>query len=108
MAIELKMNTNIFVGRDLILAGEVNPYVDLDNIRYLVDVETYLKWGSLVWTRFDLSTQLPLDDYSFIRRYAAHNMFHELLIGTNWNTIALQTDAFPAFPVTPENGTVTP
>lgn len=108
MAIELKMNTNVFTGRDLILADEVNPIVDLDNIRYLVDVETYLEWGALVWTRFYIDSQLPVDDHSFTRHYAAHNMFHELLLGSNWNTLLLQTEDFPSFPVPLDYGTVTP
>lgn len=110
MALELKMNTKVFKGRDLLLDDEVdiNPIIDLDNVRYLIDVEKFLIYGGLVWTRFALDTQLPLDEVSFTRHYAAHNVFGELLLGTNINTIPLQTSTFPSFPVPDDTGSVTP
>ena len=108
MTIELKMNTNVRRGVRFIIDDDVNPIIDLDNIRYFLDVETYLIWGKLVWTRFDMNTMLPLDDHSFVRQYASHNVFGELLLGTNWSTVPLQQDSFPAFPVPNDNGSVIP
>lgn len=110
MVTEFRMNTN--VRRALILTldeeVDVNPIIDLDNIRYLLDLTTFQIYGALIWTRFDINTQLPLDEVSYTRRYAAHNMFAELLLGSNAGTLPLQTNTFPSFPVPLDYGTVTP
>ncbi len=108
--LELKMNTNVRRGVELVRDPEVeiNPVIDLDNVRYLLDVDTFIKYGGLIWTRFDLNTMLPLDETSFTRRYAAHNIFGELLLGSNIQTLPLQTDLFPEAPVIEDNGTVIP
>ena len=108
MAIELKLTTYVRAGCIAVLNEEVNPIIDFDNIRYLFDVETFYQYGGLIWTRFDLTTQLPLDETSFTRHYAAHNVFHELILGTNIGTLRLQTETFPSFPVPDDLGSVTP
>ncbi len=110
--VELKMNTRVRRGWELVLDDDydVNPIIDLDNIRYLVDLITFQEYGALIWTRYDISTQLPLDGVSYTRRYAAHNMFADLLLGQTGtiNELRIQQTDFPSFPVPDDNGTVTP
>ena len=108
MTLELKMNTKIRKGVLLIRDGEVNPIVDLDGIRYLLDVDTFIEYGGLIWTRFSLDTLEPIDEVSFTRHYASHNIFAELLLGSNRQTLPLQVDTLPSFPVPDENGSVIP
>lgn len=110
--VELKMNSKVRRALELVLDDDydVDPIIDLDNIRYLLDLTTYQEYGALIWTRFDLNTQLPLDGVSYTRRYAAHNMFAELLLGTasTVGTLPLQSETFPTFSVPDTNGTVIP
>lgn len=108
MTITLKMNTKVRAGARFIIDDNVNPIIDLDDVRYLLDVNTFIQWGGLIWTRFDLNTLQPLDDFSFTRHYASHNIFGELLFGSNWSKIPLQTTEFPEFPLPTDNGTVIP
>lgn len=105
----LKMNTNIRRGVELIRSGDSTPIIDLDGIRYLLDVDTLRINGTLIWTRFSIATRQPLDSTSFNRRYAAHNIFGELLFSQGQGTpMALQTSTFPIFDIPADNGTVSP
>ena len=105
----LQYNTNIRVGAELIRSGASTPIMDVNNIRYLIDVDSYARSGSLIWTRFSLTTFQPLDAHSFTRRYASHNTFRDLFSGLgSVGTIPLQTSTFPDFAVPVTNGVVSP
>jgi hypothetical protein len=106
----LKFNFNVRRGLQLIRDGESTPIIDFDGVRYLLDGDTLWGQGKLIWTRFSLTTLQPLDSTSFIRRYAAHNTFGELLF-SGGSTVApypLQTTTFPDYYVEPTNGVVYP
>lgn len=107
MTIELKMNTLVRDGVRYIRNGEVNPIIDLDNVRYLLDVETHLDFGGIIWTRFNLTTAEPLDEVSYTRHWANHNRFYEIFL-VNATPIPRVVDEIPTYPVPDINGTVTP
>lgn len=106
----LQMSTNVRRGAGLIRSGDSTPIIDLDGIRYLLDVDTYWYRGAIIWTRFSIATRQPLDTTSFTRPYAAHNIFGELLYkgSSTVSPYPLQTSTFPDFDVPFVNGTVSP
>ena len=56
MTIELTFNTRIRAGIESLINDEVNPIIDFDGVRYLIDITTW-QYGSVRWTPFNLDTQ---------------------------------------------------
>ena len=109
MAIELTFNTNIRAGIVLLLEDEVNPIIDFNDVRYLIDI-TKWQFGGIRWTPFALSTQVVIGDKTFIYPFAAHNTFADAIFGpsgTHYHEPIAST-VFPSFPVPRDLGTVTP
>jgi len=109
MAIELTFNTNIRAGIEMILADEVNPIIDFNGKRYLINI-THWTQGSIIWTEFDLNTQEVVGDSAFAYPFAAHNTFKDCVFGPSSRSYPrdIPTDVFPSFPTPRDYGTVTP
>lgn len=109
MAIEIKFGTNIRTAVQLILDGDVNPFIDFDDIRYSIDISAWHR-GMIKWTPFNLTTQIIIGDKIFTYPYAAHNVIAEALLGPSsrsYPSIATNT-TFPNFPVPLDDGFVIP
>ena len=107
MAIKLTFGTRINRGIELMQNDEVNPIIDFDGIRYLINISQYHQ-GSIKWTPFDLATQTVIGDVTYSYAYAAHNVFQDAIFGPrNWPQ-PLIDDTFPSFPVPKDEGEVTP
>ena len=108
MALELKFGTNIRLAIQLIQDGEVNPIIDFDGTRYLIEPRHEI--GTIHWTPFNLTTQTIIGTKKFKYPYAAHNVLAEGILGPSsrsYSETATITD-FPNFPVPLDNGTVVP
>lgn len=107
--IELTFNTRINAGIELLLADEVNPIIDFDGTRYLIDI-TKWNYGGIRWTPFNLSTQEIIGDRTYIYPFAAHNIFKDAIFGPSSMHYhePVASTAFPSFPTPRDYGTVTP
>lgn len=108
MALELQFGTNIRVAIQLIEDGDVNPIIDFDGIRYLIEPRPEI--GTIHWTPFDLTTQQIIGTKKFKYPYAAHNVLAEGILGPSsrsYSETATITD-FPNFPIPLDTGTVIP
>jgi hypothetical protein len=107
--IKLTFNTNIRTGIQMLLNDEVDPIIDFDGTRYLINIT---KWGEglIIWSEFDIATQQVIGEYAYRYRFAAHNTFKDCIFGPSGRsgTQALPTDVFPSFPTPRDYGTVTP
>ena len=109
MAIELTFNTNIRTGVQMILDDEVNPILDFDGKRYLINITNW-NLGSIIWTEFDLTTQEVIGEHAYSYPYASHNTFKDCIFGPSSRSYPreIPTDVFPSFPTPRDYGTVTP
>jgi len=109
MAIELTFNTRIRDGIFALLNDEVNPIIDFNGKRYLINIS---KWnqGSITWTEFDLDTQEVVGEYAYTYPFAAHNTFKDCIFGPSSRAYPtdIPTTVFPSFPTPRDYGTVTP
>jgi len=109
MAIELTFNTNIRTAIELLLADEVNPIIDFDGTRYLINISKW-QYGGIRWTPFNLSTQEIIGEVTYVYPFAAHNTLKDAIFGPSskhYREPAAST-IFPAFPTPRDYGTVTP
>ena len=107
--IKLTFNTRIRDGIQLLLDDEVDPIIDFDGKRYLINI-THWGQGSIIWSEFDIETQQVIGDRAYSYPFAAHNTFKDCIFGPSSRTYPtdLPTDVFPAFPTPRDYGTVTP
>lgn len=103
------MNTRIRDAIKYILNDEVNPIIDVNGTRYLIDISNW-ELGTIIWTPFDIASQTIIGEKSYAYPFASHNIFFEAILGPaaeNYSQPAVTT-TFPSFPVPDENGTVIP
>ena len=107
--IKLTFNTNIRDGIQMIMDDEVDPIIDFDGKRYLINT-TLRTQGKIIWTEFDILTQTVVGENSFIYSYASHNTFKDCIFGPSSRSYPTEipTDVFPSFPTPRDYGTVTP
>ena len=109
MAIELTFNTNIRTGIQMLLNDEVNPIIDFNGKRYLINIT---KWsqGSIIWTEFDLVTQEVIGEDAYSYPFAAHNTFKDCIFGPSSRSYrtTIPSTVFPSYPTPRDYGTVTP
>jgi hypothetical protein len=79
MALELKFNTNVRKAAILIENGEVAPFLDYKNTRYMIEIDRVL--GTVVWTPFNIQSQELEDGKSYRYPYASHNMLFDAILG---------------------------
>jgi hypothetical protein len=109
MTEKITVNTRV---KDAILAiqeNRVQPYLDLDGVRYVFDISQY-HLGTIHWTAFDIAYQMPVEEISYAYPYAMHNIMREVIAGPssrNYPTRLVHTE-WPAFPVPSVNGRVIP
>lgn len=108
MALELQFGTNIRTAIQLIEDGEVNPIIDFDGTRYLIEPRPEI--GTIHWTPFDLTTQQIIGTKKFKYPYAAHNVLAEGILGPSSRSYSEDATitTFPNFPVPLDNGFVIP
>ena len=109
MAIKLTFNTKIRAGIQLLLNDEVDPIIDFDGVRYLINISKW-QYGSVRWTPFDLNTQEIIGEVMHVYPFASHNTFKDAIFGPGGNTAfePAATTVFPSFPTPRDYGTVTP
>ncbi len=109
MAVKLTFNTNIRTGIEMLLNDEVDPIIDFDGVRYLINIT---RWGqgTIIWSEFNLVTQEVIGETAFSYPFAAHNTFKDCIFGPSSRhyPTELPTTTFPAFPTPRDYGTVTP
>lgn len=107
--IKLTFSTNIRTGIQMLLNDEVDPIIDFDGKRYLINISRWDQ-GSIIWTEFDLNTQTVIGEDAFTYPFAAHNTFKDAIFGPSSRAYptSIPTTAFPSFPTPRDYGTVTP
>jgi hypothetical protein len=109
MALELKFNINVRKAAILIENGEVSPFIDYKNTRYIIQIDRIL--GTVIWTPFNIQSQELEDGKSYRYPYASHNMLFDAILGPRARVSP--TDPviieWPDFPVPDDNpGSVYP
>ena len=107
--IKLTFNTNIRKGIELLLNDEVDPIIDFDGVRYLINITRWSQ-GSIIWTEFDIASQTVIGENSYSYPFAAHNTFKDCIFGPSSRNYPtdIPTPLFPSFPTPRDYGTVTP
>ncbi len=108
MALELQFGTNIRLAIKLIEDGDVNPIIDFNGTRFLIEPRPEI--GTIHWTPFDLASQTIIGTKKFKYPYAAHNVLAEGILGPSSRSYSepATTTTFPNFPVPPDGGIVVP
>lgn len=104
MALELKFSTNIRKAALLIEEGEVAPYIDYKNTRYVIQIDRVL--GTVIWTPFNIQSQQVEGNHSYRYPYASHNMLFDAILGPRSKSSPgdLVIGVWPDFP-SPDEGT---
>lgn len=103
MALELKFNTNIRKAALLIEEGEVAPFIDYKNTRYILQIDRRL--GTVVWTPFNIQSQLLEENHSYRYPYASHNMLFDAILGPRAKSSPTEPviTEWPSFPAPEED-----
>jgi hypothetical protein len=99
MALKLIFSTNIRKAALMIENGEVQPFIDHKDTRYIIDIDRRL--GTLIWTPFDIPSQELIGEYSYRYPFASHNMIFDAIFGPrnkNSPTEAIITE-WPDYPI---------
>lgn len=105
---KLQFSTNIRHAAILIEEGEVAPFLDLKDTRYVIQIDRLL--GTVIWTPFKISTQELAEPHSYRCPYASHNIIFDAILGPRSKTNPTDPviTEWPNFPVPEDTGTVTP
>lgn len=105
---KLQFSTNIRHAALLIEEGEVAPFLEYKDTRFVIEIDR--KMGSVTWTPFKISTQELEGQYSYRYPYASHNMLFDAIFGPRSKSSPLDVviTEWPPFPEPEDTGTVTP
>lgn len=79
MTAKLMFSTNIRKAAILIEEGEVSPFIDYKDTRYVIHIDRI--HGMVIWTPFDIPSQTLIGTHSYAYPFASHNILFDAILG---------------------------
>lgn len=107
-SMKLQFSTNLRHAALLIEAGEVAPFIDYKDTRFVIEINR--QTGMVTWTPFRISVQALDGEYSYRYPYASHNIIFDAIFGprSKSNPLPAVITEWPSFPEPEDTGTVIP
>ena len=100
--IVLTFNTKIRDAVQLIKNGDAFSVIDLGNIRYALDLSN-TKFGNLIFTPFDKTTQEPID-FTYQYLYGMQSTLKDAILGPGPWSKSPPRGTYPVEPISVEPG----